>query len=60
MVSKLEKKFEGVKREVRVARDRILREAAADLHQLRSGGSVNFSPPYCKLLNARTRQFVPL
>ncbi|KAF7970740.1 hypothetical protein HWV62_23136 [Athelia sp. TMB] len=30
MVTKLEKKFEGVKRDVRIARDRILQQAAAD------------------------------
>lgn len=37
MVYKLAKKFEGVKRDVCVARDRILCEAASDLRELHAG-----------------------
>ena len=37
MVTKLERKFEGVKRDVRIARDRILQQATADLYELRAG-----------------------
>jgi hypothetical protein len=38
VVRNLSNKFEGVKKDVRVGRDRILREAASDLHEIRGNG----------------------
>lgn len=40
IVENLSNKFNGVKRDVRMGRDRILREAAFDLEVLRKSGSV--------------------